>query len=136
MIVHEFKMRVRYADTDQMGYVYYGHYARFFEAGRAELIRSLGFTYREMEERGVMMPVAGLEVRYLRPARYDDLLTIRSGIRELPEKRLKVYSEVFNEAGKLCTGGKVTLAFMDGKTNQSMDCPEFFLQVLRANWSV
>lgn len=127
-------MRVRYADTDQMGFVYYGHYARFFEAGRGELIRSLGLSYREMEANGILMPVSALKVRYLRPALYDDLLTIRSFIRERPERRLQVHSEVYNEADKLCTGGTVTLAFLDKSNHKSINCPAFFRKVIDANW--
>ncbi|RYZ82138.1 MAG: acyl-CoA thioesterase, partial [Moraxellaceae bacterium] len=93
-------IRVRYADTDQMGYVYYGNYARYYEIGRVEALRSLGFHYKEMEASGVMMPVYENRSRYLRPARYDDLLTIRVSIRERPNVRIVFHYDIYNQNGE------------------------------------
>ncbi|MFC5408739.1 acyl-CoA thioesterase [Larkinella bovis] len=105
-------IRVRYADTDQMGYVYYGNYARYYEIGRVEALRSLGFHYKEMEASGVMMPVYENRSRYLRPARYDDLLTIRVTIRELPSVRIVFHYDIYNQEGKHLNTGETTLVFM------------------------
>jgi acyl-CoA thioester hydrolase len=113
MFTAETQIRVRYAETDQMNVVYYGNYAQYFEVGRAESIRQLGFTYKDMEAMGVIMPVVEMNCRYLRPAHYDDLLTIKTIVKELPEAhKIEFYQEVFNEAGKLLTVGKVTLYFV------------------------
>src|SRR3954469_9934724 len=108
MFTTETQIRVRYAETDQMNVVYYGNYAQYFEVGRAESIRHLGFTYKDMEANGVMMPVVELQCKYLRSAHYDDLLTVKTVLRELPvDHRVEFHHEVLNEAGKLLTTGKV-----------------------------
>lgn len=113
MFIAETQVRVRYAETDQMGVVYYGNYAQYFEVARAESIRHLGYTYKEMEEEGIIMPVVELHCKFLRAANYDDLLTIRSTVKELPtDHRIEFYQEVFNEQGKLLTVGRVVLYFM------------------------
>jgi len=86
MYAHEIQLRVRYGETDQMGYLYYGRYAEYYEVGRVELIRSLGLTYKDLEEQhGIWLPVASLDMRFVRPAYYDDLLTVRSELRKLPD---------------------------------------------------
>ena len=119
------QIRVRYAETDQMNIVYYGNYAQYFEVGRVESIRQLGYTYKDMEEQGVIMPVVELHIKYLRPATYDDLLTVKTQIRELPTKhRIEFYQEVFNEKGKMLTAGKVVLYFLDAKTRNKVTMPE------------
>ena len=102
MYKSETQLRVRYAETDQMNVVYYGNYAQYFEVGRVESIRQLGYTYKMLEANGVIMPVVEMNVRYLRPATYDELLTIRSQIRELPQGyQMEFYQEVYNEQEKL-----------------------------------
>ncbi len=112
MFTQETRIRVRYSETDQMGVVYYGHYAQYFEVGRTETIRGLGLTYRELEESGILMPVIDLAIRYHRPARYDDLLTIRTTIKDLPGKSITFYSEIDNDQDRLLTTGHVSLAFV------------------------
>ena len=113
MFITETNIRVRYAETDQMNVVYYGNYAQYFEVARAESIRNLGYTYREMETTGVMMPVVEMQTKFLRPAHYDDLLTIRTVLRELPtDHRIQFEHEVFNQEKKLLTLGKVILYFV------------------------
>lgn len=117
MFIAETNIRVRYAETDQMDVVYYGNYAQYFEVGRVEAIRQLGYSYKDMENSGVMMPVVELQCKYLRPAHYDDLLTVKTILRELPEgHRIEFHQEVYNEQGKLLTAGKVVLYFLDMKT--------------------
>lgn len=111
------QLRVRYAETDQMNVVYYGNYAQYFEVGRVECIRQLGYTYKDMEASGVMMPVIELNIKYLRSATYDDLITIKTQIRELPtDHRIEFFQEVYNEQGKMLTSGKVLLYFLEMKT--------------------
>lgn len=125
MYEHFTTLRVRYAETDQMDIVYYGNYAQYFEVGRAECIRALGFTYKKMEEMGVRMPVVNMEARFLRAAHYDDLITIKTVLKELPLKHeIHFYHEVFNEKKKLITTGKVSLFFIDTKTGKWIGMPE------------
>ncbi|MEI6265853.1 MAG: thioesterase family protein [Sphingobacteriia bacterium] len=125
MYEHFTTLRVRYAETDQMDIVYYGNYAQYFEVGRAECIRALGFTYKKMEEMGVRMPVVHMEARFLRAAHYDDLITIKTVLKELPLKHeIHFHHEVFNEKKKLITTGKVSLFFIDTKTGKWIGMPE------------
>lgn len=132
MFTHVFKKRVRYGETDQMGYLYYGHYAQYYEIGRAEMIRSIGWSYRDMEEAvGVMMPVMSMNCRYVRPARYDEHISIHTTLRSLPGKTITFHHELFNEKGKLVNGGSVKLCFVDMKTNKSTVAPEYLLEKLR-----
>jgi acyl-CoA thioester hydrolase len=132
MLVHEHKKRVRYGETDQMGYLYYGNYAQYYEIGRAEWIRSIGLSYRDMEvEHGVMMPVMSLNCRYVRPALYDEIITIRTSLRHLPTKTVTFYMELFNEKGKLVNGGSVKLCFLDVNTHRPVDAPAFLLEKIK-----
>ncbi|MGI8950002.1 MAG: acyl-CoA thioesterase [Chitinophagaceae bacterium] len=125
------QIRVRYAETDQMNIVYYGNYAQYFEVGRVESIRQLGYTYKDMENYGVIMPVVELHVKYLRPAKYDDLLTIKTTVRELPNNhRIEFFQEVFNEEDNLLTAGRVVLYFLNAKTNEKTTMPEELKQKL------
>jgi acyl-CoA thioester hydrolase len=117
-------IRVRYAETDQMNVVYHGNYAPYFEVARAEAIREMGLTYKEMEATGIVMPVVELHTKFLRPAHYDDLLTIRTELRELPSgHRIEFHHEVFNEEGKLLTIGRVVLYFLDATTKARSEMP-------------
>jgi len=132
MLSFDYQKRVRYGETDQMGYLYYGNYAQYYEIGRVELLRSLGLTYREMESaHHIMMPVVSLQMRFVRPARYDELITIRTTLRELPERFIVFYMELFNEHNKLVNGGNVKLCFVDTQTNQTVPTPDFLLNRLR-----
>src|ERR1700761_4516453 len=108
------QIRVRYGETDQMGYLYYGNYALYYEVGRAEAIRQLGFTYRELEEMGTMMPVVELKSQYFRPALYDNLVTVKTVLKELPGgPRIDFHSELYNEEGQLLNKGVTSLVFYD-----------------------
>ena len=125
MFITETLIRVRYAETDQMNVVYYGNYAQYFEVARAESIRNLGLTYKEMEAAGVMMPVVEMQTKFLRPAHYDDLLTIKTIMRELPaDHRILFEHEVFNQEKKLLTLGKVTLYFVKIGSFEKTAMPE------------
>ncbi len=132
MYTHEYQKRVRYGETDQMGYLYYGRYADLYEIGRVEMLRSLGLSYREMEEREkVMLPVASLQMRFVRPAKYDELLTIRTTLRELPTRSITFQVEVFNEQKELLNAGSVRLVFVDMLTNQTVEAPAFLTEKLK-----
>lgn len=132
MLVSETHYRVRYADTDQMGYMYYGHYARLYEIGRVEALREAGFRYRDMEAGGVMMPVYEMQCRYRRPARYDELLTVRTRLRALPATRIVFDFEVFDEAVALLNTGQVTLVFVRTDNQRPIPAPAALLDCLRA----
>src|SRR5690554_5913707 len=128
MYTFETKVRVRYAETDQMGYVYYGNYATYYEVARTEMLRKTGFSYKELEEMGVMMPVLEMNIKYHQPAKYDDLLTIRVIIKEKPSVRIKFDYEVYNEQGVLLNTGMTQLVFVDMKRNRPCRAPEVFMK--------
>lgn len=135
MFTHEFQKRVRYGETDQMGYVYYGNYAQYYEIGRVEMLRSLGITYKDMETTmGIMMPVASLQIRYLRPARYDELIRIRTTLRELPDKYINFHVELYNEADTLINAGTVKLCFVDIKSGKTRQPPHELLEALQPHF--
>lgn len=118
---------MRYGETDQMGVVYYGVYAQYFEVGRVEALRELGMSYREMEAQGVMLPVSFFEANYHRPAKYDDLLTIETTIPEMPGVKISFNFRVFNERKELLTTGKVTLVFVSANSMKPRKAPSYFL---------
>jgi acyl-CoA thioester hydrolase len=132
MFITETQIRVRYAETDQMNVVYYGNYAQYFEVARAESIRNLGFTYKEMEASGVIMPVVEMQTKYLRPAHYDDLLTIKTILKELPvDHRIIFEHEVYNQQKKLLTLGKVILYFVKIDSFEKTQMPQGLRSVLQ-----
>jgi len=132
MFIAETQIRVRYAETDQMNVVYHGNYAQYFEVARAESIRQLGFTYKDMEIMGIIMPVVELHTKFLRPAHYDALLTLKTILKELPvNHRIEFHQEVHNEKNELLTIGKVVLYFMDAKTMKKTLMPKELLEKIR-----
>jgi acyl-CoA thioester hydrolase len=130
MYIQETKYRVRYADTDQMGYVYYGNYARLYEIGRVEALRSLGFSYKEMEDSGVMMPVYENHSKYIAPALYDELLTIRTTVKTIPSARVVFHYEILNSADKIVHTGETTLVFVKMENNRLTTAPKDLLEKL------
>jgi len=132
MYTSETKIRVRYAETDQMNRVYHGNYALYFEQARTESIRQLGLTYKEMEAMDVIMPVVEIGCKFLRPAHYDDLLTVTVILKELPvDHRIEFQHEVFNEKGKLLTTGNVVLFFINSKTMKRTVMPAVMAEALK-----
>jgi len=124
-------IRVRYGETDQMGYLYYGNYALYYEVGRTDAIRQLGFTYKELEDQGVIMPVAELQVKYLRPAYYDDVITVKTTLKELTTNhKIQFHSELYNQKGELLNVGVTTLAIIDAKSKTRMSLPEVMREKL------
>ncbi len=136
MFSHTTHLRPRYAETDQMGVVYYGNYPQYFEVARVEALRNLGLAYRDMEEQGVMMPVVNLEVKYIRPALYDDKLRIETRIEELPASRIIFRHEIFDSSGELLTQGSVQLVFMRISDKRLVRCPEPLKEALEASFTV
>lgn len=131
MFTHEYQKRVRYGETDQMGYLYYGQYPAYYEIGRVEMLRSLGLTYRAMEEElRIMMPVMNVHMRYVRPARYDELLTIQTNLRKMPDKYITFHMEIRNEKEKLLNGGRVQLCFVDMTTQKTVTVPRVLREKL------
>jgi acyl-CoA thioester hydrolase len=122
---HQFSVRVRYAETDQMAVVYHGNYAQYFEMGRVEWLRNLGVSYKWMEENGVMLPVVSLSMNYKKPARYDDLLTVKTILKSQTSVKIEFDYEIYNEANELLTTGYSMLVFVDMKTGRPMLPPSY-----------
>jgi acyl-CoA thioester hydrolase len=131
MYQFETNIRVRYAETDQMGFVYYGNYATYYEVTRVEALRSLGISYKILEENGVLMPVLENWSKYIRPAKYDDFLTIKLFLKEMPAMRITFEYEVFNEDKKLINLGSTTLVFLDKSSGKPIQVPDVVQDVLK-----
>ncbi|ALC96546.1 thioesterase family protein [Capnocytophaga ochracea] len=128
----DYVLRTRYAETDQMGVVYYGNYPQYLELGRVEWLRSIGFTYKAMEEEGIMMPVVSLQIQYKKPALYDELITIRTKLKELPSTKIEFNYEILNEKGELLSTANTVLVFVDARTFRPVRCPEKVLKLIKA----
>jgi len=129
MYTFDFKKRVRYAETDKMGYLYYGHYAKYYEIGRVESLRSLGISYKEMEDKyRIMTPVLDLSIRYLSPAYYDQNLTIRTILPDLPDKMLVFNNEIYSPDMKLINKATVKLFFVDMDNNKRVSAPDYIVE--------
>lgn len=131
MFSSETKIRVRYGETDQMGYVYYGNYPLYYEVARTDMIRKLGWPYKKIEESGIMLPVLSLNVKYIKPAYYDDELTIKTFVRKLPGVRIEFEYEVYNDNNELINKGDTTLVFVDMKTNKPTNAPADFIDEIK-----
>ncbi|MBD1420073.1 acyl-CoA thioesterase [Sphingobacterium chuzhouense] len=136
MFTHETTLRIRYAETDQMGYVYYGNYASFYEVARTEMLRSTGISYKELEDIGVMLPVTDLVCKYYQPARYDDLITVKTYIKEKPVIRIKFEYEIYNQDGVLLNTGYTQLVFVDMEKNRPCRAPKIFQDKMEAFFSI
>ncbi|MEQ1553741.1 MAG: thioesterase family protein [Ferruginibacter sp.] len=125
MYITETNIRIHYALTDQMGFVYYGNYAQFYEIGRTEAIRKLGYTYKDIEAMGIIMPVVETQCSFIRPAKYDDLITVKTFLQTLPkEHSITFNTEIFNEANKLLNKGTTTLFFLEAHTMKKINMPK------------
>lgn len=136
MIVSETKIRVYYQDTDQMGVVYYGNYARYYEIGRTEMIREMGFTYKQMEDLKILLPARSLKINYYKSAYYDELLTIRTIVDQIPKVKFPIKTEIYNEAGELINSGETVLAFYNAQTNKPSAAPKFFTDEMERIFSL
>lgn len=132
MICYDTKYRVCYGDTDRMGVMYYGNYPRLYEIGRTDLIREIWKSYREVEDSGIILPVRMLHSVYHKPAVYDECLTIRTIIKDIPKVKFTLISQIFNEKEELINEGEVVLAFMNASTGKPCRAPDEFLKLLEA----
>jgi len=117
-------LRVRYGETDQMGYVYYGNYAQFLEVARTELIRSVGLTYKELEGMGILLPVVNLNIAYRKAAKYDDLLKLSTQIKGTISKKISFATDIYNQDNQLICRAEVELIFINASTGKVMNCPK------------
>ncbi|TDT45489.1 acyl-CoA thioester hydrolase [Maribacter spongiicola] len=131
MRTNEISFRIRYSETDQMGVVYHGNYAQYLELARVEWLRSLGISYKSMEEGGIMLPVISLSIKYLKPALYDDLITVKVILTKKPAVRIEFDYEILNEAGDLLATANTVLVFMDMKRKRPTKCPQILLDKLK-----
>ena len=130
MRTNEISFRIRYGETDQMGVVYHGNYAQYLEMARVEWLRDLGISYKKMEEEGVMLPVIDLSIKYVKPALYDDLITVKVFLKKKPAVRIEFDYEITNEVGELLATANTVLVFMDMKRKRPMKCPDILLEKL------
>ena len=134
MIHTTHSLRVRYAETDSMKYVYYGNYATYLELGRVELFRKIGFSYDEIEKKGIWLPVADYKIRYLKPAFYDQELTIHTYLKKIPGVKIEFDYEIYNAENIKISEASTTLFFLDGKTQKVIKCPDFLIQIINEHW--
>lgn len=135
MITYDAKIRVRYGETDKMGFLYHAHYVDYYDVARTEMIRSLGTSNLELENRGVMLPVVEVGLDYKNPSHYDDLLTVRVMLKEMPGVKMRFDHEVYRENGELINTGHVVLAFMNSETKRACRPPQWFLDYLAPYFS-
>ena len=128
---HKTSLRVRYSETDQMGYCYYGNFLQFFEIGRVECLRSLGITYKELENKGILLPVKEVKVDYKSPCFYDDLLSVQTKLIEINGCKIIFNYTIVNESNKICTLASTTLVFIDKENKKPIACPSEIQKNLR-----
>jgi acyl-CoA thioester hydrolase len=133
MVEHEVSLRVRYAETDQMQFVYYGNYAAYFEVARVELLRKLGLSYKQLEDMGIWMPVMEYHVQYKYPAKYDDVLSIKVAVKEMPSSKM-IFEYITQCDDKLINTAYTTLVFVDQSTSRPVRCPQLLKDILKDNW--
>ena len=135
MIYTTHTLRVRYGETDPMKYVYYGNYAEYLEVARVELFRSIGMSYEAIENRGIWLPVSEYKIKYLKPAKYDELLEIHTKITKIPGVKIEFEYDIYNEMKEKITTATVTLFFLDAKKNKIIRCPDFLMELIMNNWA-
>ncbi|OEJ98771.1 thioesterase [Flavivirga aquatica] len=132
MKFEEIQIRVRYGETDQMGVVYHGNYALYLEMGRIEWLRKLGVSYKSMEEEGIMLPVVSLNINYKKSAGYDDIIKVKTKLKNKPSAKIEFEYEITNEADEILTTASTVLVFVDKKTNRPVRAPEYFMRLIEA----
>lgn len=130
MIESTYSLRVRYAETDAMGFVYYGNYATYLEVARVDLFRQLGMSYADIEKQGILLPVSEYNIKYLKPSFYDELLEIRTKIKKKPGVKIQFEYEIFNAKKQLITSASTTLFFLDARTKKVVRCPDFLMKLM------
>ena len=131
MNFNKISFRVRYAETDQMGVVYHGNYAQYLEMGRVEWLRSFGISYKNMEEKGIMLPVISLAVNYKKSAVYDDLISVETRLRKLPLVKIEFDFNIYNEQHEILATANTVLAFLDMQTKRPIKCPDYILKKIQ-----
>ena len=131
MIEQEMWFGIRYGETDQMGYAHHGNYAQYFEMGRTELLRSIGISYKKMEEDGIILPVYSMNTRFFKAAKYDDLIYLKTFLKEIPSARIVFEYEIYNEKNELITTANTTLVFVDTSKNRPIKIPNNLLNMLK-----
>lgn len=131
MLYNETKIRVRYGETDRMGYLHHGTYPLYFETGRTELLRQLGLTYKKMEDDGVLLPLNSLNIKYHLPAFYDDELLVKTYLKKMPLIRLEFEYEIFNSKDELLCTASTTLVFVSSATRKPIRMPDYFYQLIK-----
>lgn len=127
----DYTLRTRYSETDQMGVIYYGNYTQYLELGRVEWLRALGCPYKSLEEEGIILPVVSLQINYKKPALYDQLITIRTRLKNMPSKKIEFDYEIFNEKNELLSTASTILVFVDAKTWRPIHCPEKITKLIK-----
>lgn len=130
MLFYRFSFRVRYGETDQMGVVYHGNYAQYLEMGRVEWLRALGISYKSMEENGIILPVISLQLKFIKSAVYDDLITVVTRLKKTPSVRIEFDYEIYNEAAELLVEANTVLAFINTTTKKPVKCPDYLMNKL------
>jgi acyl-CoA thioester hydrolase len=130
MKIDEIQIRVRYGETDQMGVVYHGNYALYLEMGRIEWLRKLGISYKSMEENGILLPVVSLSINYKKSAGYDDVINVKTQLKNKPTAKIEFGYEITDERGEILTTANTTLVFIDKKTNRPTRAPQYVLDAL------
>lgn len=131
ILYHETKIRVTYKDTDRMGYSYYGNYPTYYEIGRTEFLRELGFTYKLLEDSGFLLPIVSMSIKYLKPAKYDDLLTVKTIYKDYHSIKVDFDYEIFNQDLELLNQGNTLLYFVDSKTRKPIRAPHFYEEKIK-----
>lgn len=132
MLIHRTELRVRYADTDQMGRVYNGKFFEYFEVGRTEMMREHNLPYKSIEANGYQMPVAEAHINYKSPAYYDEVLIIETRVEALPTVKVKIDHTIFSkERNEIVAEGYITLVFINMNTKRPSRPPEFFMNAIR-----
>jgi len=129
MKIDEIQIRVRYGETDQMGVVYHGNYALYLEMGRIEWLRKLGISYKKMEDSGIMLPVVSLSINYKKPAGYDDVINVKTQLKNKPTAKIEFEYEITNELGEILSTASTILVFVDKKTNRPTRAPQYILDL-------
>ena len=127
---HETQIRVTYKDTDRMGYSYYGNYPTYYEIGRTEFLRELGLSYKQLEDDGFLLPIVKMNIKYIQPARYDELLTIKTRYKKLHSVKVEFEYEIYNEKKTLINKGYTLLAFVNVKTRKPTQAPKYYLDIM------
>lgn len=131
MFSAESKIRVRYSEVDIMGYVYYGNYGSFYEVGRVDAMRQIGISYKDLEANGYMMPVVEMFTKYFKPAHYDDFVTVKTFVKEMPSVRMKFYYELYNEENVLLNTGYTIHVFVSHETRKPCQPPEVIISGIK-----